>query len=571
MHASDSIDTLFNYGGASQALDHSSTYRNPRRTPQQAVKSRNVAGGKDSLKSVSLLQRYIGSLNLNSKSNSIDTSIRCAKDIDDAAINRVDSYSESVVDTSRVGAVEEEEEEGKLTPAKIYEKALGRIQDSETQRVLKHLFQEWQRQLEKQSLHLDYITHLHNSVLADLPAPGKLLKSKRQAASYESELFAIGLNDDNQLGLGVSCLNLPFTSKFRKVDADDHIVAKDQQPSSGRIQIAHVVCGSLHSVALSTAGDVYTWGLEDCIGREKKEEEEEDLWASKPLKVCFPSAKSKFQAIAAGEYITACLSLNGSVYTFGGFRNSKGERLGYHKLPRRVEFPNFTRIRQVAASECLLAALDETGTLFTWGNNEFGEGGRPPFLSLDPLRVFFPSPLSKIWAFGFSLFFKCRETMLEEDKDGANAKKNDQIYAMGKNGFGELGLGHLHSSFHPVCLDVAADVAQVAGGIHHSLLLTTDGLVFGAGKNIDGQLGLGPNVEHTPMFVPIPLPDTFVYPAVAIAAGTSSHHSCKQLFLCLKDLLTFICRYHRFHSQSLHCWSKRVWPVRSFCRKCIQV
>lgn len=550
MHASDSIDTLFNYGGASQALEQSSTYRNPRRTPQQVVKSRNVAGD-NSLKGVSLLQRYIGSLNLNSKSNSIDTSISCARpnDIDDAATNRADDYSESVADTSRVGAAEEEEEEeeGKLTPAKIYEKALNRIQDSETQRVLKHLFQEWHRELEKQSLHLDYITYLHNSVLADLPAPGKLLKIKREARSYESELFAIGLNDDNQLGLGVSCLNLPFTSKFRKVDADDHIAVKDQQPT-GRIQIAHVVCGSLHSVALTTSGEIYTWGLEDCIGREKEEEQEEALFASKPLKVCFPSAKSRFQAIAAGEYITACLSLNGSVYTFGGFRNSKGERLGYHKLPRRVDFPNYTRIRQVAASESLLAALDETGTLFTWGSNEFGEGGRPPFLSLDPLRVFFPRPLTKIWAFGFSLFFKCRETMLEEDEEGAHSKKNYQIYAMGKNGFGELGLGHLHSSFNPVCLDVAADVAHVAGGIHHSLLLTTDGLVFGAGKNIDGQLGLGPNVEHTPMFVPIPLPDAFVYPAVAIAAGTSSHHSCKPLFLCLKEDLKFIYRYHRFHS-----------------------
>jgi len=68
------------------------------------------------------------------------------------------------------------------------------------------------------------------------------------------------------------------------------------------------------------------------------------------------------------------------------------------------------------------------------------------------------------------------------------------LWAWGKNGDGQLGLGDTKDRHSPTRVGTANDWAAVAGGLSHSLALKTDGSLWAWGLNNHGQLGLGDSV-----------------------------------------------------------------------------
>ena len=78
------------------------------------------------------------------------------------------------------------------------------------------------------------------------------------------------------------------------------------------------------------------------------------------------------------------------------------------------------------------------------------------------------------------------------------------LFAWGKNGTGQLGLGDTEHRLSPVRVPIE-NVIGVAGGTFHTMILTTSGL-FAYGKNRLGQLGLGDKVDKPrPVRVPLTL------------------------------------------------------------------
>jgi alpha-tubulin suppressor-like RCC1 family protein len=100
---------------------------------------------------------------------------------------------------------------------------------------------------------------------------------------------------------------------------------------------------------------------------------------------------------------------------------------------------------------------------------------------------------------------------------------NGKTYACGSNGFGQLGLGNLESrSFLTEIKKLQGlNVRKIDGGLHHTLFLTEDGILFGAGKNFDGQLGLGSSIRYCVYPMPISNGKSFI----DIACGVSSFNS----------------------------------------------
>ena len=94
------------------------------------------------------------------------------------------------------------------------------------------------------------------------------------------------------------------------------------------------------------------------------------------------------------------------------------------------------------------------------------------------------------------------------------------LWACGENFYGALGTGGLTPSWidFPTQISGVSDVAAVAGGLEHSLLLLTNGTVQSSGYNIRGQLGDGTTTDRN-IFVTIPGLSNIV----AIEAGF--HHS----------------------------------------------
>jgi alpha-tubulin suppressor-like RCC1 family protein len=162
----------------------------------------------------------------------------------------------------------------------------------------------------------------------------------------------------------------------------------------------------------------------------------------------------------------------------------------------------------IQGGESHFVALTETGDVYTWGIGAQGQLGRPFYESkvyndLQPTRVFFSQQIEKIYACGFHSFFITK----------------NQVFGCGKNGFGELGLGHVNTIYHPQKLPLE-NISQIAGGLHHCLFLS-NGSIWATGKNSDGQLGLDQSIEFTSSPIKLSISDIEF-----ISCGVSSHHSC---------------------------------------------
>ncbi|KAG8347573.1 putative Regulator of chromosome condensation (RCC1) repeat [Trypanosoma vivax] len=112
--------------------------------------------------------------------------------------------------------------------------------------------------------------------------------------------------------------------------------------------------------------------------------------------------------------------------------------------------------------------------------------------------------------------------------------QSGQLYTFGSNSRGQLGYGlrshmrrkpHLHQTLRQHFFVMAA------AGSAHSLVLTSSGIVYGAGSNESGQLGLGEAVSEVSTFTRIPLKSK----CVGVAAGPSG-----SMFAC-SDGCLYVC------------------------------
>ncbi|UYV76445.1 RCBTB1 [Cordylochernes scorpioides] len=83
------------------------------------------------------------------------------------------------------------------------------------------------------------------------------------------------------------------------------------------------------------------------------------------------------------------------------------------------------------------------------------------------------------------------------------ATEEGELYSWGHNGYCQLGNGSTNQGLAPGLLSsspISRKVAELAAGSHHSMVLTRDGEVYGWGYNGNGQLGLGNNINQSSPF-----------------------------------------------------------------------
>ena len=116
------------------------------------------------------------------------------------------------------------------------------------------------------------------------------------------------------------------------------------------------------------------------------------------------------------------------------------------------------------------------GTLWTWGQNSFGQLGIGNTISQSsPVQVGVGTNWVKIAAgSGHSIAIK---------SDGT-------LWTFGRNNFGQIGDGSQTTRTSPVKIGTATWVA-IAGGQYHTLAIKTDGTLWAWGSNDNGQLGDG--------------------------------------------------------------------------------
>lgn len=250
-------------------------------------------------------------------------------------------------------------------------------------------------------------------------------------------------------------------------------------PNSEKALEVGISCGLFHS-GLLVDGKFWIWGKGDG-GR---------LGFGHENSVFVPTLNPNLdsvRSIALGGLHSIALDSLGQVFSwgYGGFG-----ALG-HRVYTREHFPRFVegswngKIRHIATSGTHTAAITDSGELYTWGRDE-GEGrlglgpNRGPNegggLSIPSRVKALPVPVSAVFCGGFFTMVLTEE---------------GQLWNWGANSNFELGRGDKIGGWRPQVVPSLQDVRiiQVASGGYHTLALTDEGKVLSWGHGGHGQLG----------------------------------------------------------------------------------
>lgn len=247
--------------------------------------------------------------------------------------------------------------------------------------------------------------------------------------------------------------------------------------------VEKVALGGQTSAALTTDGDVYTWGNGGWgqLGYDNP--------GDGPKRV---EGLSNVVDIALGSNFGAAVTANGELYTWG--RNELGQlgdgTTNNHATPRKVS--GLPAVKAVALGYEHGAALTTTGAVYTWGGNwygQLGQGTRSDYRTPNPT----PKRVEGLPAIA--------SISLGNNHSGALAT-DGTLYLWGCDGNWALGNGNAESAKSPLVVEGLPPVASFALGDNASAALTASGDLYLWGANSTGQQGDGTTTDvHYPKLV----------------------------------------------------------------------
>ncbi|ADI84086.1 choice-of-anchor D domain-containing protein [Geobacter sulfurreducens] len=266
---------------------------------------------------------------------------------------------------------------------------------------------------------------------------------------------------------------------FKALLAAAFILATLGAPAAGWSAVPHVAAGGNHVLTLRSDGTLWAAGsnqfgqLGDGTGINR----------TSPVQV-----PGTWKTVAAGTTHSLGIKADGSLWAWGS--NLFGQ-LGQPLVNGQLATNKFSPIRigtgndwvAVSAGELTSFGLKGDGTLWSWGNNLFGELGDGTTVSRpQPVQVV-ADPLSN-----------GRYVAVAAGGEHALALQADgTLWAWGANLTGQLGTGGTGILPNPTPLKIGTDRdwTAISAGEMHSVALKADGSLWSWGQNLFGELGNG--------------------------------------------------------------------------------
>ena len=285
------------------------------------------------------------------------------------------------------------------------------------------------------------------------------------AIKNDGTLWAWGLNDKGQLGLGNSLLGMNQSSP-QQVGVDE--------------DWKFVIAGEKHTLAIKNDGSLYAWGEND-LGQLGLGDDTDRAF---PFQV---GVDKDWKSVSTNWDHTLAIK-DGSLYAWGAnFYGQLGNGEAGSTATKYQPVPIGTAQdwKSVATGGNHTLAIKNDGSLHAWGLGGQGQLGFEPddtfyHRQTTPKRVGFDNDWEYVAA-------GCYHTIAQ--------KKNSTIYAWGLNVNGQLGLGAQNITIQetPQRLGSAADLVAVSARETHSVALRRSGILWAWGSNGNGQLGDGTN------------------------------------------------------------------------------
>lgn len=285
-----------------------------------------------------------------------------------------------------------------------------------------------------------------------------------------------------------------------------------------------ISAGDLHSLAIDEDGALWSWGWNSSG--------ELGVVGSGNVLTPTKTGLRDVRSISAGTRFSVMTLTDGSLWSFGS--NTAGQLgTGDTQLvesPTRIGPPDVLFDEAIAGDEHAFA-VDQAGTLWSWGRNEWGQLGRRG-ANLEPMQTgkgfstaaagltassalgtdgslwtwgtgaaghsgdgtSFRSTPPEIVGSGFAEVFAEYQTSYALKTDGT-------LWAFGDNSFGQLGDGTTERRAAPIF--VGSDFRTLAPGSRHALGLKNDGSVWAWGDSESYAYGDGTTQSLTPVRAPV--------------------------------------------------------------------
>jgi alpha-tubulin suppressor-like RCC1 family protein len=340
--------------------------------------------------------------------------------------------------------------------------------------------------------------------------------------TYNGKLYGCGCNNCVQLGLGPDARD---RTTFTPITIPD---------LKNGVQIQQVAAGVANTLVLLTNGQLYGCGANDYGQLGLGDAQNHITFTSIIISGLKESAQ--IQQVVAGWNHTFVLLTNGQLYGCGD--NYDGQ-LGLGDYQDRVTFtpiiiPNLeegVKIQQVVAGSSHTLVLLTNGQLYGCGGNFDGELGLGDKEERTTFTLITIPNLEK----GVKI-----QQVVTESSHTLVLLTNGQLYGCGDNDSGQLGLGdsQKRTTFTQIIIPALKDnvrIQQVVTGWDYTLVLLTNGQLYGCGANGNGQLGLG-NSKNCTIFTQIIIPelkdDVGIQQVVTGSAHTLVLLTNEQLYGC---------------------------------------
>lgn len=266
-----------------------------------------------------------------------------------------------------------------------------------------------------------------------------------------------------------------------------------------------------------------------------------------------------WRMVSAGENFSLAIKTDGTLWGWGQNSNKLGLGLGNlanQNLPIQIGTANDWAT--VSAGNVHSLAVKTNGTLWSWGNGQFGALGNGVFNSAtanvtqvgtanDWLEVSAGNRFSlaiktngTLWSWGLNntgqlglnnvidqnlpVQVGTANNWVRIDAGNQHSLAVDSfgfMYAWGNNAFGQLGNGTNTTSLVPIVITSANNWSLVSAGYDHSMALDVNNILYTFGNNVNGQLCDGTNTaSNTPIPISFSGAGTVSF-YIAISAGNS--------------------------------------------------
>jgi len=242
-------------------------------------------------------------------------------------------------------------------------------------------------------------------------------------------------------------------------------------------RLAHaqqVEAGSYHTLSLHVDGSLWAWGY-NANGQLGLGTTTSQL---APTQV---GTGTTWAGVSAGQICSLAIRTDGTLWAWGDNQNGQLGVSGSSSQLVPVQVGTATNWRSVSVGYYHVLALKTDGTLWAWGSNlqgQLGTGGSLSAPQLTPQQV----GTATTWA-----------SISAGENHSLAIRQDGTLWSWGNDSYGQLGQGggSQFGSYTPYKVGTDTDWRSVDAGAAHSLALKTTGTLWGWGNNTNGQVGTG--------------------------------------------------------------------------------